>query len=389
MQVGKPILYSYFRSSCSWRVRIALALKNIDYETVAINLTKDGGQQVRRPPPGHDVGGRGLGEGPSRGCRLLPMRMNPVVLCPVVPTAGEGCWLSLMGQGSRLCSSCRGHGEAQVPGAIPQHDSRRAGGEPCRGALVATYEVQGQAHSQATGTKLVSQQPLGFGILHGFPQVSPGALEPGPSPGRWVQVGSRLGASCLLLSALAGSAPAAQSTRASSPQFSGEFQALNPMKQVPALKIDGITIGQSLAIIEYLEETRPTPRLLPRDPKKRAQVRMVSDLIASGIQPLQNLSVLKQVGQENQLTWAQQAITSGFNALEQILQSTAGRYCVGDEVSMADLCLAPQVANADRFKVDLIPYPTISRINKSLLALEAFHVSHPCRQPDTPPELRA
>uniref|UniRef100_A0AAA9RWW2 Maleylacetoacetate isomerase n=2 Tax=Bos TaxID=9903 RepID=A0AAA9RWW2_BOVIN len=174
MQVGKPILYSYFRSSCSWRVRIALALKNIDYETVAINLTKDGGQQ-----------------------------------------------------------------------------------------------------------------------------------------------------------------------------FSGEFQALNPMKQVPALKIDGITIGQS------------------------------------------NLSVLKQVGQENQLTWAQQAITSGFNALEQILQSTAGRYCVGDEVSMADLCLAPQVANADRFKVDLTPYPTISRINKSLLALEAFHVSHPCRQPDTPPELRA
>ena len=233
--------------NCRLPSLLALALKNIDYETVAINLTKDGGQQVRRLPPGHDVGGRGLGEGPSRGCRLLPMRMNPVVLCPVVPTAGGGCWLSLMGQGSRLCSSCRGHGEAQVPGAIPQHDSRRAGGEPCRGALVATYEVQGQAHSQATGTKLVSQQPLGFGILHGFPQVSPGALEPGPSPGRWVQVGSRLGASCLLLSALAGSAPAAQSTRASSPQFSEEFQALTPMKQVPALKIDGITIGQSVS----------------------------------------------------------------------------------------------------------------------------------------------
>uniref|UniRef100_A0A8C6FCK7 maleylacetoacetate isomerase n=2 Tax=Cetacea TaxID=9721 RepID=A0A8C6FCK7_MONMO len=147
--------------------------------------------------------------------------------------------------------------------------------------------------------------------------------------------------------------------------------------------------GQQLAIIEYLEETRPTPRLLPQDPKKRAHVRMISHLLASGIQPLQNLSVLKQVGQENQLTWAQQAISSGFNALEQILQSTAGKYCVGDEVSMADLCLAPQVANADRFKVDLTPYPTISRINKSLLALEAFQVSHPCRQPDTPPELRA
>ncbi|XP_073923565.1 maleylacetoacetate isomerase isoform X3 [Castor canadensis] len=172
-------------------------------------------------------------------------------------------------------------------------------------------------------------------------------------------------------------------------KFSEEFQTLNPMKQVPALKIDGIIIGQSLAIIEYLEETRPTPRLLPQDPKKRASVRMISDLIAAGIQPLQNLSVLKQVGEQNQLAWAQKAITSGFNALEQILQSTAGKYCVGDEVSMADLCLVPQVANAERFKVDLTPYATISHINKTLLALEAFQVSHPCRQPDTPVELRA
>uniref|UniRef100_A0A2I3MEN1 Maleylacetoacetate isomerase n=4 Tax=Cercopithecinae TaxID=9528 RepID=A0A2I3MEN1_PAPAN len=174
MQAGKPILYSYFRSSCSWRVRIALALKGIDYETVPINLIKDGGQQ-----------------------------------------------------------------------------------------------------------------------------------------------------------------------------FSKDFQALNPMKQVPALKIDGITIHQS------------------------------------------NLSVLKQVGEEFQLTWAQNAIISGFNALEQILQSTAGTYCVGDEVTMADLCLVPQVANAERFKVDCTPYPTISSINKRLLVLEAFQVTHPCRQPDTPTELRA
>uniref|UniRef100_A0A2R9C4C6 Glutathione S-transferase zeta 1 n=1 Tax=Pan paniscus TaxID=9597 RepID=A0A2R9C4C6_PANPA len=138
--------------------------------------------------------------------------------------------------------------------------------------------------------------------------------------------------------------------------------------------------GQQLAIIEYLEETRPTPRLLPQDPKKRASVRMISDLIAGGIQPLQNLSVLKQVREEMQLTWAQNAITSGFNALEQILQSTAGIYCVGDEVSLFLYY---------RFKVDLTPYPTISSINKRLLVLEAFQVSHPCRQPDTPTELRA
>ncbi|KAM9190876.1 maleylacetoacetate isomerase isoform 3-T3 [Mergus octosetaceus] len=160
------------------------------------------------------------------------------------------------------------------------------------------------------------------------------------------------------------------------------------MQQVPALKIDGITLSQSLAIIHYLEDTRPNPRLLPQDPKKRAQVRMISDHIASGIQPLQNMSILKQMG-ERKTEWAQKCIVSGFQALEQVLQQTAGRYCVGDEVSMADLCLVPQVANAERFNVDLGPYPTITRINKALLELEAFKVSHPSRQPDTPAELRA
>ncbi|XP_032657793.1 maleylacetoacetate isomerase isoform X2 [Chelonoidis abingdonii] len=172
-------------------------------------------------------------------------------------------------------------------------------------------------------------------------------------------------------------------------QFSTKFQAVNPMQQVPVLKINGIILSQSLAIIQYLEETRPNPRLLPQDLKKRAKARMISDLIVSGIQPLQNLTFLKQMGEEKNMEWAQHNIACGFKALEQILQHTAGRYCIGDEVSMADLCLVPQVFNAQRFKVDLAPYPTITRINKALLELEAFQVSHPYRQPDTPAELRA
>ncbi|KAM6462170.1 maleylacetoacetate isomerase isoform 1-T1 [Liasis olivaceus] len=171
-------------------------------------------------------------------------------------------------------------------------------------------------------------------------------------------------------------------------QMTSDFQAVNPMQQVPAIKINGITLSQSLAIIEYLEDTQPLPRLLPQDPKKRALVRMISNHVASGIQPLQNLALLQQMG-EKKLDWAQHVISRGFKALEQILQETAGRYCVGDEVTMADLCLVPQVYNAERFKVDLTPYPTLSRINKALLELEAFQSSHPSRQPDTPSELRS
>ncbi|XP_067848228.1 maleylacetoacetate isomerase [Heptranchias perlo] len=164
------------------------------------------------------------------------------------------------------------------------------------------------------------------------------------------------------------------------------FKALNPMKQVPALSIDGITLSQSLAIIQYLDETRPGPRLLPEDAKKRAQVRMISDHITSGIQPLQNLCVLQRVGGEKKLEWAQHFIINGLRALESLLQQTAGRYCVGDEVTMADLCLVPQVYNAGRYKVDLTSFPTIAKINNALLDLEAFKVSHPSCQPDTPPE---
>ncbi|XP_062901834.1 maleylacetoacetate isomerase isoform X1 [Mobula hypostoma] len=168
-------------------------------------------------------------------------------------------------------------------------------------------------------------------------------------------------------------------------QYADSFKKLNPMKQVPALSIDGIVLSQSMAIIHYLEETRPNPRLLPADPKKRAQVRMISDLITSGIQPLQNLGVLQRVGEEKKLDWARHFIINGLQALECLLQQVSGRYCVGDEVTMADLCLVPQVYNAVRYKVDMAPFPTISKINKSLLELEPFKVSHPSCQPDSPP----
>uniref|UniRef100_A0A4W5K6V5 Maleylacetoacetate isomerase n=1 Tax=Hucho hucho TaxID=62062 RepID=A0A4W5K6V5_9TELE len=170
-------------------------------------------------------------------------------------------------------------------------------------------------------------------------------------------------------------------------QLTDQYKALNPMQQVPAVQIDGITLSQSLAVIQYIEETRPGPRLLPADPKKRAQVRMISDLIASGIQPMQNLYVLQKIGAEK-LQWGQHFIQRGFEALEPILKETASKYCVGDEISMADICLVPQVYNAERFKVDVDQFPTIKRLNQTLMKVDAFKLSHPSCQPDTPADIR-
>ncbi|XP_034381166.1 maleylacetoacetate isomerase isoform X1 [Cyclopterus lumpus] len=171
-------------------------------------------------------------------------------------------------------------------------------------------------------------------------------------------------------------------------QLTEQYKKLNPMLQVPAVELDGITLSQSLAVIQYIDETRPGPRLLPADPKQRAQVRMISDIIASGIQPLQNLYVIQKIGAEK-VQWAQHFIDRGFQALEPILKQTAGKYCVGDEISMADICLVPQVYNAERFKVDVGQYPTIKRLNQTLLEIEAFIVTNPSGQPDTPVDQRA
>uniref|UniRef100_A0A671R241 Maleylacetoacetate isomerase n=1 Tax=Sinocyclocheilus anshuiensis TaxID=1608454 RepID=A0A671R241_9TELE len=171
-------------------------------------------------------------------------------------------------------------------------------------------------------------------------------------------------------------------------QLTDQFKAINPMQQVPAVTIDGITLSQSLAIIQYIEETRPEPRLLPADPKQRGQVRIICDIIASGIQPLQNLYVLQKIGADK-VQWAQHFINRGFEALEPILKQTAGKYCIGDEISMADICLVPQVYNAERFKVDMSQFPTIRRLNQTLIEIDAFKATHPSCQPDTPDDLQA
>lgn len=176
-------------------------------------------------------------------------------------------------------------------------------------------------------------------------------------------------------------------------QNSGDYKALNPMSQVPTLKIDGMTLTQSLPIIEYLEETRPGNPLLPKEPTKRVQCRRVAELINSGIQPVQNLAVLQKVAEVTgddswKAKWGHFYIDKGFQALELLLQETSGKYCVGDEISLADLCLVPQHYNANRFKVDMSKYPIIDRIVKEVSKEPAFVQADPKNQPDCPEDLK-
>jgi len=168
-----------------------------------------------------------------------------------------------------------------------------------------------------------------------------------------------------------------------------DFLAINPQGLLPVLREDDWHLNQSLAIAEYLNETRPEPALLPDDPRARAEVRALAQIIACEIHPLNNLRVLgylrKQLGQDDSgiNDWYSHWVNINFEALEARFKIVAGIYSYGDEITLADVCLVPQVYNARRFKVDLTPYPNIERIDKSLNELQAFFNAAPEQQPDS------
>jgi maleylacetoacetate isomerase len=166
------------------------------------------------------------------------------------------------------------------------------------------------------------------------------------------------------------------------------YQELNSSQLVPTLVIDGHTLTQSGAILEYLEETRPTPPLLPQDPIARAKIRALCNIIGCDIQPVQAPRLFPMLGDVNREDWSKHWITVGFRALEKELAKTAGKYCYGDTITMADLYLPPQVYNATRFGVDMSEFPIISRIDQELAKIDAFARAHWSRQPDCPESLR-
>lgn len=165
------------------------------------------------------------------------------------------------------------------------------------------------------------------------------------------------------------------------------YLALNPQGLVPALETDdGAVLTQSLAIIEWLEETHPTPPLLPAEPVRRARVRAFALAIACDIHPVQNLKVLQRLRaagiEEAQVTaWARQTIEEGLDACEALLRAEAGPFCFGDAPTLADICLVPQLSNARRFGAEL-RWPRLLTAEVAALSLPAFQAAAAERQPD-------
>lgn len=172
-------------------------------------------------------------------------------------------------------------------------------------------------------------------------------------------------------------------------QHTDEHHDRNPMEQIPVLEvdIDGQTrhLAQSMAILEFLEETHPDPALLPDAGYERAVCRQLSEIVNSGIQPLQNLLLLQRLKRSFQVDareWCAPFIADGLRAYEEVAQETAGDFSIGDRPTLADICLIPQIYNARRFDVDMSDLDLLLGIEQRCRELDAFKKAHPDRQPD-------
>lgn len=178
-------------------------------------------------------------------------------------------------------------------------------------------------------------------------------------------------------------------TKGGGQQLLAEYRALNPQGMLPSLVDDDFVLTQSLAIIEYLDETYPTPPLLPADPRQRARARQLAQLIVGDIQSLTNLRVLTYLrsmlgtSDINRSLWYRHWLLEGLDALELWLTAESGeRYCVGDSVTVADLCLVPLLHSARRFALALDDFPRLCEVEEACLALPAFQAAHPDRHPE-------
>lgn len=167
-----------------------------------------------------------------------------------------------------------------------------------------------------------------------------------------------------------------------------DYLARNAQAMVPTLEDGTARLTQSLAIIEWLDETHPEPPLLPADALARAEVRALAQLVACDVHPLATLRVVQHLqhrhglGERERHVWQRHWLEDGLRMLERRLAATAGRYSWGDQVTLADLCLVPQLHQARHYEVDLTPFATACRVEAACLALPAFAAARPERQPD-------
>jgi maleylacetoacetate isomerase len=176
-------------------------------------------------------------------------------------------------------------------------------------------------------------------------------------------------------------------------QKQAAYKAVNPQGLVPALEVQGNVLTQSLAIIEWLEETRPEPPLLPKDPFARAEVRAFALAVAADIHPLNNLRVLSYLKdplghtQDEADSWYRHWCDEGLAALEALAlrSASSGRFTFGNSPGLADVCLIPQLGNARRFGIDASKYPRLLAIEAACAAIRAFEAARPDRQPDAEP----
>ncbi|HVX92281.1 MAG TPA: maleylacetoacetate isomerase [Xanthobacteraceae bacterium] len=176
-------------------------------------------------------------------------------------------------------------------------------------------------------------------------------------------------------------------------QREAAYRSVNPLMVIPALVDgEGPALFESLAIVEYLDETHPEPPLLPREPRARARVRGLAQIVACDAHPLvvprvrEYLEAECGLDEARRMAWCRHWIVEALRALESHLASNreTGRFCQGDAVTIADLCLVSHAVGARLFNVDLAPYPTVSRITDTCLAIDAFARAHPLRQPGAP-----
>ena len=168
-------------------------------------------------------------------------------------------------------------------------------------------------------------------------------------------------------------------------QHASSYLKHNPQAQVPTLELaSGVSLTQSIAIVEFLEEIKPTPSLFPTDRLERARARQMAEIVNSGIQPLQNLSVLQHIERLDldKLKWGREYIQKGLKALNELATASSDPFLIGNSPSVADLCLIPQLYNARRFKCDLDLFPRLLEVEHNCAKLEAFIRAHPDNQPD-------